>query len=266
MLRAAFLLAVAAASGATAEGALPSRVVSMNLCTDQLAMMLAEPGQLVSVSRIARDPVSSALWAEAAGWPEHGGGAEEIHLLRPDLVLAGDYDPAATVALLRRLGIRVEVFGIEESFADIRANMRRMGALLGTEARAEALITEMDRRLDAPPSEGPRPRAALYYSNGYTSGAGTLANEVLEAAGYSNVAVDLGIRGMARLPLEVLVMDAPDLLVTGQDYAAPALAQGILEHPAIRTIGAERATVADNLWSCGTPLIAGAVEDLRAKR
>lgn len=265
MLRVALLLAVAAASGAMAEGA-PSRVVSMNLCTDQLAMMLAEPGQLVAVSRIARDPVSSALWAEAAAWPEHGGGAEEIHLLDPDLVLAGAYDPAATVALLRRLGLRVEVFGIEKSFEDIRANVRRMGTLLGSEARAEALIAEMDGRLDAPAPEAPRPRAALYYSNGYTSGAGTLANEVLEAAGYSNVAVELGMRGMAKLPLEVLVMDAPDILVTGQDYAAPALAQGILGHPAIRAIGAGRAMVADNLWSCGTPLIARAVEDLRAAR
>jgi iron complex transport system substrate-binding protein len=39
----------------------PRRVVSMNLCTDQLAMLVAAPGQLLSVSRIARDPRVSAL-------------------------------------------------------------------------------------------------------------------------------------------------------------------------------------------------------------
>jgi len=238
----------------------------MNLCTDQLAMMLTGPDQLVAVSRIARDPVSSALWAEAETWPVHGGGAEEIHLLEPDIVLAGAYDPAATVALLRRLGLRVEVFGIERSFDDIRANVRRMGALLGTEARAEALIGEMDGRLEAPPAAEPRPRAALFYSNGYTSGAGTLANEILSAAGYANVAVEHGIEGMAKLPLETLVMDAPDLLVTGQDYAAPALAQGILGHPATAAIGAGQVRVSDNLWACGTPLVARAVEGLRAAR
>ena len=265
MLRAALLLAFALSCGARADEA-PSRVVSMNLCTDQLAMMLAAPDQLVAVSRIARDPVSSALWAEAAAWPAHGGGAEEVHLLAPDLVLAGAYDPATTMEMLRRLGHHVEVFGIDESFEDIRASVRRMGALLGTPERAEALIAEMDAVLDASPAPEPRPRAALFYSNGYTSGAGTLANEILNAAGYVNVAVEHGIEGMARLPLETLVMDAPDLLVTGQDYAAPALAQGILGHPATAAIGAGRVRVSDNLWACGTPLVARAVEGLRAAR
>ncbi|MGA0716208.1 MAG: ABC transporter substrate-binding protein, partial [Gemmobacter sp.] len=36
--------------GGPAAAAPPGRVVSINLCTDQLAMMLAAPGQLVSVS------------------------------------------------------------------------------------------------------------------------------------------------------------------------------------------------------------------------
>ncbi len=265
MLRAALLLALALGSAARAEEA-PARVVSMNLCTDQLAMMLARPGQLVAVSRVARDPVSSALWAEAAAWPAHGGGAEEIHLLDPDLILAGAYDPAATLDMLRRTGRRVEVFAVEETIDDIRANVRRMGALLGTGERAEALISEMDAVLEAPAPPEPRPRAALLYSNGYTSGAGTLADEILAVAGYSNVAREHGLRGMAKLPLETLVMDAPDVLVTGQDYAAPALAQGILSHPATRALGAGRATVADNLWVCGTPLVARAVEALRAAR
>ena len=33
----------------------PQRVVSMNLCTDQLAMLIARPGQLHSVSHLASD-------------------------------------------------------------------------------------------------------------------------------------------------------------------------------------------------------------------
>ena len=37
----------------------PQRVVSMNLCTDQLAMMLAGPGQLISVSHLGHDPAVS---------------------------------------------------------------------------------------------------------------------------------------------------------------------------------------------------------------
>jgi iron complex transport system substrate-binding protein len=43
LIAACGLLALFAAPAAAA----PARVVSMNLCTDQLAMLLAAPGQLV---------------------------------------------------------------------------------------------------------------------------------------------------------------------------------------------------------------------------
>ena len=60
MLRRALLCLLLAAAPAAAQEA-PARVVSMNLCTDQLAMLLAAPGQLLSVSKLARDPMSSAM-------------------------------------------------------------------------------------------------------------------------------------------------------------------------------------------------------------
>ena len=79
--------------------AAPARVVSTNLCTDQLAMLLAAPGQLVSVSWLAADPRSSTMAAEAARYPANHGLAEEIFLLSPDLVLAGSYTARTAVDL-----------------------------------------------------------------------------------------------------------------------------------------------------------------------
>ncbi|WP_424930979.1 ABC transporter substrate-binding protein [Amaricoccus macauensis] len=240
----------------------PARVVSMNLCTDQLAMMLARPGQLVAVSDIAQDPVSSAMAEEAGAYPFHHNSAEEIYLLEPDLVLAGTYSPPETVALLRRLGIRVEAFPIGASFEDIRSAVRRMGDLLGTPDRAEVLITRMDAALEAPTPET-RPRAAVYYSNGYTSGAGSLANAVIDAAGMDNIAVEDGRKGLSRLPLETLILSDPDLLITGQEYSSPARAQEILRHPALGAVTRARESVAGRLWVCATPRAAEAVTQLR---
>lgn len=242
----------------------------MNLCTDQLAMLLARPGQLVAVSPIARDTIASAMWREAEAVPVHAGSAEAILGLAPDLVLAGAWDPPATLAMLRRLGIRVETFPVERSFDDVEANVRRMGALLGSSEAAGRMVAHMRARLDglargsAP--EGARPRAALYYANGYTSGSDTLADAILSAAGLANVAAERGLAGLASLPLEALVMERPDLLVLGQDYASPALAQGILRHPAIGALDAGRATVADSLWVCGTPRAVDAVAALSEAR
>ncbi|MEO0811096.1 MAG: hypothetical protein AAFW82_10790, partial [Pseudomonadota bacterium] len=52
---------IAALVSANASDAAPRRVVSMNLCTDQLAMLLAAPGQLYSVSYLAGRTDASVL-------------------------------------------------------------------------------------------------------------------------------------------------------------------------------------------------------------
>jgi iron complex transport system substrate-binding protein len=72
-------------------------------------MMLAAPGQLVSVSHLATDPRSSAMAAEAAAYPATHARAEEIYLMDPELVLAGACTAKATVGMLTRMGIEVEV-------------------------------------------------------------------------------------------------------------------------------------------------------------
>jgi iron complex transport system substrate-binding protein len=56
MVRLAAALVITFAGAAAADA--PARVVSVNLCTDQLAMLIAAPGQLQSVSWLAADPSS----------------------------------------------------------------------------------------------------------------------------------------------------------------------------------------------------------------
>ena len=95
-------VALWAGAGAGAAGAAPpERVVSINLCTDQLAMLLADPGQVVSVSRLATDPLSSSMVEQARAYAANRGGAEQVFLMHPDLVLAGQYTSAETISLLR---------------------------------------------------------------------------------------------------------------------------------------------------------------------
>src|SRR5690606_31042246 len=81
-----WLVAMLAAAALPAESA-PQRVVSMNLCTDQIAMLLAAEGQLISVSDLAADPRMSSMADKAAAYHENHGRAEEIYLMRPDLVI-----------------------------------------------------------------------------------------------------------------------------------------------------------------------------------
>lgn len=248
----------------------PRRVLSMNLCTDQLAMLLAQPGQLVSVSYLARDPMASAMAVQAAALPVNHGLAEEIFRMQPDLVLAGTWTTPATIALLRRLDVPVEVFAPEEDLAGIRANIRRMGAVLGRSPQAEAVLTRFDADLaalaDAP--KGPRPRAALYAVDGYSSGSASLAGQIVTLAGFDNIADGLGLSSGGRLALEALVLADPDLVIRGRAYPGHARAQDVLDHPALRALIQSRKVEAmsDRDWVCGTPAILNAVAGLRMAR
>lgn len=90
---------------------MPPRVVSINLCADQLVLALADPGQLLAVGRLAADPTLSAMHREAAAVPAIGGSAEEVLRLAPDLVVSGAAQQRKTNALLRRMGFRVLALG-----------------------------------------------------------------------------------------------------------------------------------------------------------
>jgi iron complex transport system substrate-binding protein len=267
---AAALAWLALAGAALAEP--PERVVSINLCTDQLALLVAGEGQLVSVSRFAADPGASNLPEAAARLVPNAGSAEQVFLLAPDLVLADAYDNPATLDMLRRLGIRVELFSPIETLEGVSAALLRMGRLLGREARAREVVAAYEAELArlAAAAEGlPRERAAFFYANSYTSGAGTLAEAILDRAGLANAARERGLAGSARLPLEVLVRERPFLVRTTHiSGRSPALAYAPLGHPALEALAADgRSAVIEERWQvCGTPFVTRAIAALLAAR
>ncbi|MVA96913.1 ABC transporter substrate-binding protein [Nitratireductor sp. CAU 1489] len=269
-LGAACMAALAACAPARAES-VPKRVVSMNLCTDQLAMLIADEDQLHSVSHLAADPGASVLAERAGAYVVNHGLAEEIFLMRPDLVIAGTYTTRTTVALLRRLGFRVEEFAPETGFDDIRQNIARMGAILGRRDRAVALTAALDAGLAALAASPAQGSVAVYSSNSYTVGPGSLADAVIAETGLDNIAASLGISGAGRLPLESLITADPDLVVTGaRRFDNPALAQENFRHPAFRAFArqAVEVDIPDKYWLCGAPftLIAARILKQAARR
>lgn len=259
-------LALGLAPGA---GAMPARVVSMNLCTDQLAMLLAAPGQLISVSFLAADPMSSAMAAEARDYPLNHGQAEEIFLMHPDLVLTGRYTARAAADLLRRLGVKVVTVDAPATLDAVPDTMRTVGAALGRTAEAEAMATDFTARLAALRAHPAAPRlAALYGAGGFTSGRGTMADDILRAAGLANAAAEAGLTGYAILPLEKLVMAAPQEVIVSATYPGTSRPEEVLQHPALKAleahIGPPRQTGPG--WDCGTPKLLDAIAGLETSK
>lgn len=254
-----------------AVAAPPTRVVSINLCADQLAVALLPRERLVSLSPLAADPDLSYVAPQVGDLHRNRAAAEEILALKPDLVLAGRDAARQSANMLRRLG--VEVFDVEAptSFAGIVAEVRRIAARLGTEARGEELIAGMEATLAAAGARrsNSSPRAAYYYPNGFTAGAGTLPDAVLQAAGWRNAAAEAGLQGYGNLGLEDLIAAKPDLLVLQvARHEAPSLAAGLLAHPVLaRALPAvPRLTLPSPLLICAGPHTAEAVRRLAATR
>ena len=145
--------------------AAPQRIVSLNICTDELLLRLVEPSRIASVTWLSRDPALSNVAALAATVPVNHGSAEEVIPNAPDLVLVGVYTTAAATALLRKTGFQVAEFGIARSFDDVTAQIAEAGGLLGAEARGSELTASIARDLAAippTPDDRQRPRALVY--------------------------------------------------------------------------------------------------------
>lgn len=250
----------------------PQRVVSINLCTDQLAMLLAAPGQLVSVSFLAQDPRSSVMVEEAAAYHINQALAEEVYLLNPDLVLAGTFTSSATVSMLERLGIPVIAFPPASSLADVRQGMIDMGKALHRDAQATDMVERFDTALApvvaqlATAGTTDAPTAATYAANGYTPGTNSLSADIIRTAGFRHLATELGMAEGGVLPLEALILAEPDLVIVGQTYPGNSRAEEILSHPALASLPGGREALEDRDWVCGLPSITDAVLRMRAKR
>ncbi len=264
------LIGLSFASAGAVAGDRPQRVVSMNLCTDQLVLLLADPDQVVSVTYLSARPQDSVLADRTEGLVLNHGQTEEVLPLRPDLVVAGIYTTRFTVQVLKRRGVPVLDLPPAKGFSDVRKNIRTVAEALGTVARGEALIERMDSRiaaLAARSAERPRPRALIYRAGGFTLGRDTFAGELLWLAGYANAASDYGVREWGAVPVEAVLQLKPDLLAIGVYRPdAPSLARDVTSHPVLRQQMPKIVEVATRHWACGVPSALNVAEELAEKR
>lgn len=266
----AALVPLALAAGAAVGAKPPQRIVSINLCTDQLLVDLVAPERIAGLSSLAADPLLSAIADRAGGFKLVRGHAEEVLSLDPDLVLTSEFSTPHVVSLLRRVGVNVVVVPMAGDIDAIRTAIRMMAASVGEAARGEAVIAAFDRRLQAAAPRSPwRPTALAYQVNSLTAGPGGLLDAALGAAGFRNAASERPLGPGGRLPLEAFVAHPPDLVVLANapDTFRTVMADN-LRHPAFRQTMARRRhiDIPMPLWLCGTPALAHAVERLGAER
>ncbi len=274
-LLAGTLFAIAAsAASVVSTTASPQRIASLNLCADQLLLLLLPRERIASVTEWAQKPESSYMAKAAQGLPVNYGLAERVLPQQPDLILAGEYNDHTMVAMMRQLGYRVEIVRVPRNLAEAQQVILEFGELVGAQVEAEALVADMQRRLARIAEQvgnTPAGLAAVYSPNGMSAGRGTVMEEILARAGWRNLGSEMGLQGYGQLPLEQLIRAQPDLLVldtTAEPTGGASLAHAYLDHPALTSLPqrAQRLILPPPLSVCVGPMTVDAIEKLVAAR
>jgi iron complex transport system substrate-binding protein len=262
----AAILAIGGAAAAvpSARPARPQRIVSLNLCSDQYLLALADRSQIAGLTRNARNRDMSAAAGEVGNLHILSQSAEEILAIDPDLVVGMPARRGGLMAALSGRHYRIVDLKSAESYADITVQIRAVAKAVGHPERGEALIARMDRELAALPRPGQGAVAAYYQRRGFLTGTGTLVDDLMQRLGLTNLATRLGKPVISQLSLEELVAARPDYLIveSATDHVTDQGTE-MLHHPVLN--GMKRLRIPQAWTVCGGPAYVLAAKALAAQ-
>ena len=236
--------------------AIAKQVISLNLCTDQLLLALADPDQIVALSPLARDPLLSVMAHEAQAFRTIKPRSETLLQLRPDLVLAAPYEHRLTRQILAGHRIEVMTLGVWTSLEAGKAQIRQLADRLGHSERGQMLINRIDEAM-ARVTPVNSPFSVLEIERRlYAPGAQSLVADLVRQWGLANHADRLGLAQGGFITLERVLADRPDvLLVTDSSPTGEDMGTALLHHPALNKAfdGKRRIGIPTRLALCGGP-------------
>jgi iron complex transport system substrate-binding protein len=244
--------------GAAQAAAAPRRVASLNLCTDELLLMLAAPEQIASVTHLAQQEAETPLWRQALRYPRNDGSLLSVVELRPDLIVTMGGGTRDRLGIAGRLGIATLDLVFAQSLGDVGENIRRLALAIGRPEAGTALLDRMNALL--------RSRPPLRTDTIWLGGGGrTVPATGLEAQWMALAGLRQRPLTGDRVPLETLIASPPALLLRS-DYRAGQYSNGQrwLAHPAARHSAGLRSLPTDGRrWTCMGPLLIEEIERLR---
>jgi len=243
---------------ATVAQARPQRVASINLCTDEYLLLLADRAQILSVTKLGADVQETALAARAKGVIVNNGRLSSIITHKPDLVITGGTAEPFSQALSQHLRIATINLPPAETTDDVRRNIRTLAHALGQEPRGEQLIARYNALLTN--NDKHKVRGVLVEGGGYTVPANGLAAAYLRAAGIEQI--DAG----GKLSYEMLLRAPPEVVVLSRYRQGQASTyQQWFAHPALARLRqhAQFISMDGRSWTCLGPMAAESLPAFR---
>lgn len=229
-MKAGAVALVAALALAGAAEARPLRIMALDQCADQYVLKLAPDAEL-ALSPRADDP-DAWMRVSAAGHSKVRPTLEAAVGFQPDVVVRYWGGEPKLLSALERRGVRVVTLTDAVDFDGVRANIRSVADAVGQTSRGEALSRRMDRTLAqaAAPTGAVKPAALYLTPGGFTSGAGSLVDAIMKAAGFANLAAP----GFAPVSVERIALTPPARFILGFFDRTRADWRGPGRHPVVR--------------------------------
>lgn len=198
----------------------PMRIASTTLMTDNILSVLVNQNRVVAVSNLVDNPqLSNVVNFYSKSIPRIRGEIEAILALRPDLIFVSSFTSPDTVRYLLHSHIAVVRLSEFNSIADILNNIRLIGLVTNTQAKAKALITSLHNKLNELAKQvknKPKFKVLYYDLNGYSVGKNSLMDESIRLAGGINVTSDILPEGENKISEELAVSLQPDVIILNQ--------------------------------------------------
>ncbi|MEM8697364.1 MAG: hypothetical protein AAGE05_15185 [Pseudomonadota bacterium] len=247
------------ASGLVAPAAAaPNRVVSVNMCTDELLLLLAGPGQIASVTHLAHDRHEFPFWRSGRRYPANNGSVVAVAGYRPDLILTMGGVARDRAHLAERIGAELVALPFPQTIADIEAAIATVAQALGREERGRSIIAAIRRFSEDSPDAS---REVVFLSDsGYSFAEQSLGARWLALAG-ARVPEGQGVRVTA----ETLLIDPPETVIRS-DYRRGQTSRGQY-WPGFRFIDRSPDTriiyTDGRRWTCSGPSLLPEIRRLR---
>lgn len=251
----------ASASTPVKAPAIPKRIVSINLCADQLVLALADRSQISGLTHNATDAEMSGEAAKARGLPLLSNSAEQILAIEPDLIVGMPASRSAALRALPEQSYPLLDLDTANTLDEIYTSIRQTAVAVGHPERGTALVARMRGEIADLPKPGKGRVAAYYQRRGYMTGTGTLIDELMARVGLVNLAGKLGKPPLSQLSLEEMVAAQPDYLIV-ESATDKVTDQGseMLHHPALKDI--PRISVPQAWTVCGSPAYTAAARSM----
>ena len=245
----------------------PKRIASLNLCTDELLLSLADPDQIISLTWLAREESLSAFFEPASPYHQNNGRASDVIPLNPDLIFLSEFSPANTLGLLKSVDIKSVVIPEPRTTTQLLKNIRAMSSAIDQVKKGEELISLFSSRLKSIAEDKSRQKiSALLLSPGIASfGSSAVKIEILKMLNIRVLNEEKPSIANRYLSIEELIRSSPDIVIIDKhsgDY--PSVSEEILRHPLIQSSFSTIEVEAKD-WLCSTHNLLDTIEHIKTK-